>query len=61
IGPFELPARVTGEIYRHFLVEDLPGLLEDMSLAERRAMWYQHDGAPPHYARGTREILNEMY
>ncbi|XP_039310588.1 uncharacterized protein LOC120358899 [Solenopsis invicta] len=61
IGPFELPARVNGEIYSNFLSEHLSELLEDISLEERRAMWFQHDGAPSHNARRTRETLNRKY
>ena len=61
IGPFKLPAKVNGVIYSDFLAENLPELLEHVSLEERHVMWYQHDGAPSHYARCTREILNRKY
>jgi hypothetical protein len=61
IGPFELPARVNGEIYSNFLSQDLPEILENVSLEERRVMWFQHDGAPSHNARRTRETLNRKY
>jgi len=61
IGPFQLPARVDGVIYRDLISEHLPELLEDIPLEERRVMWFQHDGAPPHNARCTQQILNEKY
>lgn len=61
IGPFQLPARVNGAMYSDFLSEELPELLEDISLEERRVMWFQHDGAPSHYARCSRDTLNRKY
>ncbi|EZA60813.1 hypothetical protein X777_13646 [Ooceraea biroi] len=48
IGPFEMLARLTGQLYVEFLENDLPGLLEDVPLEQRRHMLFQHDGAPPH-------------
>jgi hypothetical protein len=59
-GPFEIPARVDGAIY-NFLFQDLPKLLEKVSLEERCVMWFQHDGAPSHNTRGIRQILNRKY
>jgi hypothetical protein len=44
-----LPARLTGENYLNFLNVDLPGLLEEIPLEIRRAMWFMHDGAPAHF------------
>jgi len=61
IGPFQLPAKIDDAIYSNFLFEELPQLLEDISLEERRVMWFQHDGAPSHYARCSRHILNRKY
>ncbi|EZA46663.1 hypothetical protein X777_03721, partial [Ooceraea biroi] len=43
IGPFELPPRVNGEIYRDCLEHNLPILLENVPLHIRRNMIYQHD------------------
>jgi hypothetical protein len=45
LGPHMLPARLTGELYLRFLDNDLPLLLEDISLDIRGRMWYMHDGA----------------
>lgn len=61
IGPFELPNRLNGENYLHFLQNDLPGLLEDVPLNVRQNMWFLQDGAPPHYARNVREYLNRVF
>lgn len=61
IGPFELPENLNGEIYQDFLEDELPNLLDDVPLATRRAMWFQNDGCPAHYARGVRNYLDHTY
>jgi hypothetical protein len=61
IGPFVLPNRLNGEDYYNFLVNDLPGLLEDVPLIERQSIWFMQDGAPPHYLHNVRQHLNELY
>lgn len=61
IGPYFFDDHLTGRMYTQFLVEELPLLLEDVPLQERRTMWFQHDGCPAHYARTTREVLNQQY
>jgi hypothetical protein len=38
VGPHVLPQRLKGNIYRHFLENDLPTLLEDLPLAIRAHM-----------------------
>lgn len=61
IGPFELPSRLNGDVYKNFLENDLPMLLLDVNLALRRSMIFQNDGAPCHYARQVRNFLDETY
>ena len=58
IGPFVFDSNLTGNTYETFLRNELPGLLEDMI---RSQMYFQHDGAPPHYTRHVREYLNEFF
>jgi hypothetical protein len=48
IGPVILEDRMTGQNYLQFLQNELPEQLEDVHLATRIAMYFQHDGAP-HY------------
>jgi len=45
------------------LENDLPTLLEDVPLHIRRELIFQHvcDGAPPHFSRQVREILDAHY
>ncbi|KAI5738722.1 hypothetical protein M8J77_010435 [Diaphorina citri] len=61
VGPYLLPARLTEEVYVTFLRETLPVLLEDVPLARRRQMIYQHDGASAHFARRNREVLDQFF
>ena len=58
IGPFVFDNNLTGNTYEVFLRNELPGLLEDIPLMIRSQMYFQHDGAPPHYTRDVREYLN---
>lgn len=39
----------------------LPILLEDVPLRMRETMIFQHDGAPAHFSRQAREILNTYF
>ena len=52
---------LTGNTYEVFLRNELPGLLEDILLVVRSQMYFQHDGAPPHYTRHVRDYLNESF
>jgi len=61
IGPFVFDSNLTGNTYEAFLRNELPGLLEDIPLMIRSQMYFQHDGAPPHYTRHVREYLNEYF
>lgn len=58
IGPFFFDGPLNGRMYLNFLEEHLPVLLQDVDLQTRNDLWYQHDGAAPHYARIVRTYLN---
>jgi len=61
IGPYFLPPRLNGETYADFLINQLPILLENVPLRARETLIFQHDGAPAHFSRRVREILNERF
>ena len=61
IGPFVFDNNLTGNTYEVFLRNELTGLLEDIPLIIRSQMYFQHDGAPPHYTRHVREYLKESF
>ena len=61
IGPFVFHNNLAGNAYEAFLRNELPGWLEDIPLMVGRQMYFQHDGAPPHYTRHVTEYLNESF
>lgn len=61
IGPYLLPPHLNGHVYAQFLQHVLPELLEDVPLDIRANMWFQHDGAPAHFALPVRHYLNEIF
>jgi hypothetical protein len=56
-----MPAKLNSIMYNNFLIDDLPELLEDISLNIRQNIMYQQDGAPPHNSRIVRQTLNEKF
>ena len=61
IGPYFIDGNLNSEKYRNFLENQLPILLEDLSLEVRHNMWFPHDGCPAHYAVIAREVLNREF
>lgn len=61
IGPHVIEGNLNSESYLNFLQETLPDLLEDVPLAVRRSIIFQHDGAPPHFGRLVKNYLDEVY
>lgn len=61
VGPFFLPRRLDGRAYLAFLQNDLPGLLEEIPLNVRLGMFFQHDGAPPHFSLAVRQYLTGVF
>ena len=41
--------------------DQLPSLLEDVPLATRQRLIFQHDGAPPHYHHQVKQHLDQVY
>ena len=60
-GQYLMPSPLTGPLYRMFLEDVLPRLLEDVPLDIHRTIWYQHDGAPAHYHANARQLLDEVF
>lgn len=61
IGPHILPDRLNSDNYLNFLQNDLIDLMDDIPLATRRDILYQHDGAPAHCGRNVLQWLNGNY
>ena len=50
-----------GRNYAAFLRQWLPEFLEEVPLFQRRIMFFQQDGAPPHTYREVTNYLNERF
>ena len=61
IGPDLLPPNLTGDAYLKFLKHILHWLLEDVPLHVCQNMWFQHDGAPPHYTAAVTGRLDQRF
>jgi transposase len=61
IGPFFFENTVTGQSYLNLLENDLDPVLDDAILGRRRTMWFQQDGAPPHFSLVVREWLDNKF
>lgn len=61
IGPHVFEGPINGPMYLEFLENDFPAYLENIPLALRLNLWFQHDGAPAHYARIVRNFLNQQF
>ncbi|GFW14904.1 uncharacterized protein TNCV_1563661 [Trichonephila clavipes] len=62
IGPYILPAHLTGPRYLIFLEQVLPKLLDraHVTAATRTSMWFQQDGAPAHFSMSVRNHLDAV-
>ena len=47
--------------YIIFIHDILPEMLENVPLQVRQRLWFQHDGAPAHFALDVREYLNNVF
>jgi hypothetical protein len=56
----ELPRILNAENYAELLLHNLEDLLDNVPL-QHLPQWFQHDGAPAHFARNVRDILHHMY
>ena len=61
IGPVILDDRMTGQNYLDCLKNELPKQLEDVPLATRIAMYFQHYGAASHYTRHVMQHLKDTF
>ena len=61
IGPYFFEGHLNGQMYRDFLQNELPLLLDDVPLDIRNNMVFQQDGAPAHYSAQVRAELDRMF
>lgn len=67
LGPFFFDGNLNGDIYLDFLqLELVPALVElypdpNTPDSPSNEIWFQQDGAPPHYSRPVRDYLNLIF
>ena len=61
IGPFFHDQTVNGERYLTMLETDVLPVLETIEEFRDGRLWWQQDGAPPHWYRPAREILDNHF
>ena len=61
LGPIIIPDRLNGAAFLEFLQNTLPLIMEEISHAIRREMWFQNDGAPAHFSLQVRAHLIRVY
>ena len=61
LGPYFIDGHLNGNSYLRLPCDDLDDLLENVALAARRQIVFQHDGAPAHNSRIVREFLDETF
>jgi hypothetical protein len=61
VGSYLLPDRLTAQRYLDFLENIVPGLLQDVLLAMRQRLWFQHAGESVHLGEDVRGWLKVTY
>lgn len=61
IGPYFFEQNITADLYLAFLMDDVTPALNQLPGDVTANMWFQQDGAPPHYGHNVREWLDARY
>lgn len=65
VGPFFIDGSLNGDKYLALLNNDILPFLARLYPGNNgnihESIWFQQDGAPPHYARNVRELLNDIF
>ena len=61
IGPFFFDENVTKDSYLSMLKNFLEPFLNELPLHERQQLWFQQDGAPPHFGLNVRNFLDTTF
>ena len=61
IGPFFFEEHVTKDSYLSLLQNFLEPILNELPLQERQQIWFQQDGAPPHFGLNVRSFLDTAF
>lgn len=58
VGPFIINGTLDGNSYRLLLINSILPALRDLLGQNFNRLWFQQDGAPPHYAAQARALLD---
>lgn len=61
IGPIFFTGSLNASRYCSEILDAVFSFVDDLPLAERTRVWFQHDGAPPHSARRALQLLRQMF
>jgi transposase len=60
IGPFFIEGNLTGDVYLGMLQQQIIPAIQ-ASRDDFEQVWFQQDGAPPHYSRQVRHYLDNVF
>lgn len=60
IGPFFIDGSLTGPKYKRLLENQVLPRLRELNV-NIQEIWFQQDGAPPHYSEEVRTFLNRTF
>lgn len=61
VGPFMYDGTLTTDKYLQILREQIELFIDELPLAQRRNIYFQHDGAPPHNGAIINNFLNATF
>lgn len=61
IGPFFIDGNLNGEKYLEMLTNQIVPAIQEIAGDEFDNVWFQQDGAPPHYRNIVRDYLNGTF
>lgn len=61
VGPFVVDGNLTGEIYFNMLTNNILPAVRALLGANFNSVWFQQDGAPPHYYLRVRNLLDQVF
>ena len=61
ISPFTIEDRMRGEDYLNIVADVVMLMLDDIPLQSGRHLWYQVDGAPPHFTHPVSQWLDHHF
>lgn len=61
IGPFFIQGNLDGERYLDLLINDIVPAIQEITSDDFNEVWFQQDGAPPHYRNIVRDYLNVTF